>query len=236
MKQLSIILICFCCITATAQNGFYLQPEVGAGLSNACWQAFSPAGNPGQSSVFSYQGQMDIGYKAGRWQFISGIGYLRTGVKSSYNYIVDPFFMQGIAVDYNNGAFIKADYNPHIIVPVKIGYEVCRFSNRLSFTPIIGAQFGYNTPRSFVYQYNSSKGQKETESQQEFNMWCNPSAIIGLLQLNFEYRLNDRYDLTAGPSLHYMFTSEINFANEYDYSLLLNVGLKRHFKNRKPIM
>src|ERR1035437_544072 len=232
MKKLMITLLSFCSTLSFAQNGFFLQPEIGGGFSNTCWQPFKTTGYPGQTSIFSYQGQVDIGYKAGIWQFITGIGYLRTGVNlqhgslSDFNNYIWFIFDENLFVPYS---LAITDYNPHYIIPVKIGYEVHRFSKRLSFTPLIGAELSENLPRTFVFDHNP----KQPESKDAFNYNCNKYGIIGLLQLNFEYRLNNRYDLTAGPSIHYMFTSELNFKDQHDYSVLMNLGVKWNFKNRK---
>ena len=116
------------------------------------------------------------------------------------------------------------DYNPHIVVPVKIGYEVLRFSDKLSFTPFIGAEYAFNMPRTFVYPTTT-----RTESKLAFEDVCNNNGIIGLLDLNFTYNISKHIDLTGGPSVNYMFTSMLNFKQENDYAMLFNLGIKYNF-------
>jgi hypothetical protein len=236
MKTFLFTLFCLSTTASFAQNGFFLQAETGAGISNMTMEPFSPLGYPDQSNVFGYQGQVDAGYKAGKWQFVSGIGYLRTGVKMS------PGLTEGFYGTFGEGTStqvvkIVTDYNPHLLLPVKVGYEAIRFSNKLSFTPFVGAEFLYNMPRTFIVSPIAGNSKipetKHTESQQEFDGSCNRIGVAGLVQLSFEYRLNDRYDITAGPSVHYMLTSELNFGPEQDYSVLMNLGLKWNFKKRQ---
>jgi hypothetical protein len=237
MKKLFITLLSLCSVASFAQNGFFLQPEIGTGFSNTSWRPSSSVSSyDGQKSVFSYQGQVDIGYKAGKWQFITGFGYLRTGVKLSQGTIAD--FNNYALVFFENASFTQlyaaeiTDYNPHYVIPVKIGYEVHRFSKKLSLTPLIGAEFTNNLPRTFVF----TGSQKEKESKDDFTYNCNKYGVTGLVQLNFDYRINNRYDLSFGPSAHYMFTSELNFKDQHDYAVLMNLGLKWSFKSRKQVL
>ena len=81
MKKLIAVILSFVCTASFAQNGLFLQPEVGGGFGNA---DIAPSRNSyvthyNTQNIFSYQGQMNIGYNAGKWQFITGVGYLRTG-------------------------------------------------------------------------------------------------------------------------------------------------------------
>ena len=240
MKTFLFTLFCFCGTVSLAQNGFFLQPEIGAGVSNSTFEPFSPAGYPEQLNVFGYQGQVDLGYRAGNWQFISGIGYLRTGVTIAQGSVGIFYGTAGEGTSIETLAPEKVtDFNPHLVVPVKIGYRAIRFSKKLSFTPFVGAEFLYNMPRTFVVgsvsNNTKSEESKYKESQQEFDGVGNRFGVAGLVQLCFEYQLNDRYDITAGPSLHYMLTSELNFAPEQDYAVLMNVGLKWNFRKRTQI-
>jgi hypothetical protein len=232
MKNLFITLFCCWSTVAFAQNGFFLQPEIGAGMTNANWKPTSSvASYPGQSPIFSWQGQLDLGYKAGKWRFITGLGYLRTGVnlkQGDLSYFYNYVFVQEINPLYTAFSHGITDYNPHYIVPVKIGYEVRRFSNRLSLTPLIGAELTRNLPRTFLIGEKT----KQHETPEDFINAGNKNGITALLQLNFEYKVNSHYDLTFGPSVHYMYTSELNFKDEHDYAFLMNLGLKWNFKKR----
>ncbi len=236
MKKLFIALVCFCSTWSFAQKGFYLQPEVGGGFSNAVMPVPSSWTSYDNHSVLSYQGQMDIGYRTGKWQFATGIGYLRTGVyiKNGSIATLDKnawlVFAQSNDLPFvgwvTNGI---TDFNPHVMVPVKVGYEVAKLSNKLSFTPFIGAEFSRNMPRTLILDAGK---ERNIESKESFNSNCNLLSTWGTVQLNFDYRLSNRYDLSFGPSCHYMFTSQLNFAPERDYSVLLNLGVKYNFKRR----
>jgi len=206
-------------------------------MSNAFWQPLPGTGMEGQKSITSFQGQLDLGYRSGKWQFITGLGYLRTGVNLSegslFNFrhdLVMPSHPEGgfyvPFIDY--GCTV---YNPHIIMPVKVGYELARFSNRLTLNPIIGAEVSYNIRRVFLGPNLPNNG-RDVETPSSFQYNCNRVSVIGLVQINAEYKLSKRLDLTAGPSIHYMLTSELNYKGEYDYAVLFNAGLKWNFKKR----
>jgi len=207
-------------------------------MSNATWQFLHFAGLPGQKSVTSFQGQLDLGYRSGKWQFITGLGYLRTGVDLSRGSMVDLRHDMGVMTlsgdQYYMPIMYNAPgctvYNPHIIMPVKVGYELVRFSNRLTLNPVIGAEVCYNIRRVFVESDLENGRQVETPSS--FRENCNRISVAGLAQINAEYKMSKRFDLTAGPSVHYMLTSTLNFRGEYDYAVLFNAGLKWNFKKR----
>jgi hypothetical protein len=239
MKHLFITILSFVCSSAAfSQDGFFLQPEIGVGMANTCWRAFSPAGLPGQESVLSYQGQLDLGYRSGKWQFISGLGYLRTGVTLKQGSVFDFTDGGGPVFFYDNSTFLPylppmgvTVYNPHIILPIKVGYEICRFSNKLSLNPVAGAEFFYNMRRTIISKDNWLN-QNGVESLESFQSSCNRFSVAGLLQLNMEYKFSKRIDLTGGPSVHYMFTSMLNFRSEYDYAVLLNLGFRWNFRHK----
>ena len=92
-------------------------------------------------------------------------------------------------------------------------------------------------PRTFVQQTVATDhvypAWKTVETKQQFDASCNSFGVIALIQLNFAYRLSSRFDLIAGPSLHFMLTSEVNFKGQHDYAALMNLGLKYNFINRK---
>jgi hypothetical protein len=233
LKKYLLLILCLCSAASYAQNGFFLQPEIGAGFSNTIWK---PGIYPQQVSIFSYRAGMDIGYKTGKWQFITGLAYLRTGVKvlsGTIYYFENNEYLLPIITPPEN----ITDYNPHILVPLKIGYEVLRFSDKLSLTALLGAEISYNIQRTFLTQVTVMPGtypvNKDVESRQDFNRSGNNSGTMGLAQVNLEYKLNNRVSLTGGPSFQYMFSSMLNFRNEYDYALLMNIGLKWNFKKER---
>ena len=237
MKNVFIAILCSCSTLSFAQNGFFLQPQVGGGFSNSVlYYPNMPDVNWATRNVPSWQAQLNIGYKAGQWRFTSGIGYLRTGVKlkngtpanfDQYAFILYDMLPFG---PYPLTAFDITDYSPHVIVPVKVGYELCRFGNRLSLVPAIGAELSYNRPRTILLgDYSEMK-----ETPESFKNNCNRFGAIGVVELNMEYKLGQRYRIVAGPSFQFMALSELNFAQQHDYAVLMNLGLQYHFRKKLP--
>src|ERR1035437_4216204 len=130
MKKLFIIILCFCSILSFAQNGFFIQTEFGKGFSKARVEYISYTGDMSEyKKIVSYGGQVDIGYQIGKWQLISGIGYLQTGVNMQGEAnLVDVFnkynpdwaFYNKYFMPYTSIDKAIIDYNPHFIIPVKI--------------------------------------------------------------------------------------------------------------------
>lgn len=236
MKKLLFIILCCCSSYVFGQKGFYLLPEAGIGFTNARMPGSSHFyGHTQLNNITSIQGQLGIGYKTGRWQFSSGIGFLRTGMQLTGSALL---LRRDIAITTTFPELlvpmvIRIDkittYNPHITVPVKIGYEAYRFNNKLKVTPAIGAELAYNTRRTFTY---AEPNFKDRETQVSFNYNCNRLGVIGLVQVNLEYKLNNRCDLVAGPSFRYMFSSMLNYAQEHDYAVLMNVGIRYNFRHK----
>lgn len=234
MKKLLFIVLCCCSSYVFGQKGFFLLPEAGIGFTNARMPGIAKIYGVTQlSSITSMQGQLGIGYKTGRWQFTSGIGYLRTGMRVRGSELVlrrDLLIYATFPENFIAPWMVKADikaYNPHITVPVKIGYEAYRFNNKLTVTPAIGAELAYNTRRTFTH---AMPAYIERETRNSFNYNCNRLGVIGLVQVNLEYKLNKRCDLVAGPSFRYMFSSMLNYTQEHDYAVLMNVGVRYNFR------
>src|ERR1017187_7545274 len=88
MKKLILIACLFCGLNTSAQNGFFLQPEIGVGISNTNAK-FSTMNIPGTyswppTSIFTYDCQLGVGYNFSHWAISSGVYYLRSGYKWHY--------------------------------------------------------------------------------------------------------------------------------------------------------
>ena len=238
MKILSTLMLCICSTGLFAQNGFFLQPEIGTGAGNSRLISRWPSpGNHGiaEYTIFSYQATLELGYRTRKWEFVTGLGYFRTGYDGPFTggticeTNVPGQGLIGSTREYPPlGSSVT--YNPHIILPIKAGYQLL-LNKRLALTPYLGAEFAYNMPR--VYK---SFGQ---QSMQDFKSSCQQYGVFGLAQLNFEYKITNRIEFTTGLSFHYELTSLVREHDnmpgqkEFDYSMLANLGLRYNFKHKE---
>ena len=233
MKIFSTLIFCLCGSSLFAQNGFFLQPEIGGGVGNALW---TPTDHPlvlyrkAHERILSLNAALEVGYRSEKWEFITGLSYLRTGYVKSR--IPGTILMGSTHEEHSDDAYLSAsvNYNPHIILPVKVGYQLLRLSNKLTITPYIGAEVAYNLPRVF--------DKSVAEVNREFNYYCHRFSLFGLGQLNFEYNASKRISFITGLSAHYAFTPYLRKVQiyygpqEHDYATLVNLGMRYNFGHK----
>ena len=225
MKILSTLLLCFCSTGLFAQNGFFLQPEVSLGNGNVHWSstAASPEYGRVQHNISSYEGTLEVGYKHRNFEFVTGVGYFRTGYWGKGINGVFPNWIGAITDGYPKlGDGIV--YNSHIILPVKFGYQLLGRNRRFVVTPYLGAEFAYNLPRLFV-----GLGQ---EPLQDFSSYCYRYGVFGLAELNLRYKICNRVEFSGGLSSHYSLTPLVRDHQEFDYAMLANLGMRYNFGHK----
>ena len=222
-------MFCFSCSGLFAQNGFFLQPEIAGGVGNAHFTSAEPlpASEGISHNIFSFEGTLGIGYRSKKWEFITGLGYFRTGFTTSWPgmdfQLANGPGLIGSTPEYISG--VSRVQNPHFILPLKVGYQLFHLNKKLTFTPYLGAEFAYNLPRTFVQYWH------ETESTQTFNTNCYQYGVFGLAELSLEYEASNRIELTGGLSYHYDFSPLIHGQQEYDYAILVNLGIRYNFRH-----
>lgn len=238
MRKFLLVILCACGTPSFAQTGFFIQPELGIGISNTNWQYLSPGSNTGQKNIFSDEFVIKAGYQNDRWELTTGIGYLNTGYKiNTYNGFV-PGVLQEYSVPH---AWPVPDlygkysmHDPHIIMPFEVGYKI-HLNSKLVFTPSVGVTAMYNLQRHIVTNVPLSSYK---EPSQDFETYCNQYSLSGTAQFSFEYALTKKIVLVAGPSAQYMLTPEMKktlfgfYAPQYDYAFLMNIGLKYCFSKK----
>lgn len=238
MKRILFIALCACSATSFAQTGFFIQPEIGVGISNTNWQFFSPNDNRGLKNMFSDKFGIKAGYQNEKWEFTAGIGYLNTG----YQMESHGGFGPGVTQEYFSHAWPVPNiigtysmHDPHIVLPLEAGYKI-HLNSKLVFMPSICITAMYNLPRHVVTKMYLSDGDKE--SSQDFKTNCNEYGLLGTVQFNFEYTLTHKIALIAGPDAQYMLTSVMKkpafsiYAPQYDHAFLMNIGLKYCFSKK----
>jgi opacity protein-like surface antigen len=237
MRKFLLIALCACSTVSFAQTGFFIQPQIGGGIANTNWQYFSPTQNRDQKNIFSDEFAIKAGYQNEKWSFTAGIGYLNTGYQmNSYS-----VFTPGVSQEYPLHAWPEPNiagkysmHDPHIILPLEVGYKIY-LNPKLFFTPSIGAAAMYNLQRHIITNVPLSNYE---EPLQDFKTYCNQYSLLGIMQFNFEYTLTHKAILLVGPSVQYMLTSEMKnsenslYGSQYDYAFLINIGIKYCFSKK----
>ncbi len=221
MKKLILIACIFCALNSNAQNGFFLQPEFGAGIGNTTakfqsniWVIRTDQPKP----VTAYDFRLGAGFNFGHWAIASGIGYERSGFKRHY---IDGDF---VTIDNN-----LTEYFYHIMVPVTLSYRI-RLCDHFYIAPAAGACVSYNTyvDETIVSKPGGTSVYKYTGTMFENNF--NRFSLWGIVKAELGYKLNRQLTVTAGPEMQYMVTSANKNPNQNNYTVMLNAGVKWFLK------
>jgi len=231
MKKLIITILCFCSITSFAQDGFFLQPIIGAGFTNMKHNDDNDHMTSGDYA-FTFDGGVRAGYQAGKWRFNTGLGYLRTGTKI-------PITLTDALGNPIGTSYIRYRYS-HLVLPITVG-RTFSMTRKLSLTPSAGPEFSYNISST---EKDDFDGRVVHMSSSQFNGYYQRLSCFGLLEAALDYRVSPGLSLSLTPSFDYMLT---NFAKtedgapfttkEHPYVLLLNAGVKWAFagKEKQPM-
>ncbi len=207
-----------------AQDGFFLQPMIEVGSSGVLAHDNLRLGtykNEGADKVSVFNGLLGAGYRVNHWEISSGIFFLRSGyfehTVSGYQFLTDTKTTQ---------------YYDHIALPVIAGYQF-RMGKLFSMTPGFGYEISYNySDNKTVNQDGVVAKYKLTGSS--FTNQYKSASLWTLMRLEFEYTLNKKIIIVAGPEFHDMISSMLppgyNIA-AYQYSRIfsLNGGIIWNF-------
>ena len=219
-----MLVFCFSGFVSAAQNGFYLQPEIGIGSSNVSAHDNMVLGryeNEGRNSVWVTDCEVGIGYRIGHLEISSGIFFLQSGFNehtlSGYMYQLDTKTKQ---------------YYNHITLPIIADFRI-RLGKRFSIAPGIGYEISHN------YSDNKTTDQDGVVTKQKltgaaFTNLYQVTSAWWIIRLGAGYKLNKRLSIVAGIELHDMLTSMIAegynpAAFQYSVILSLNAGLTWSF-------
>lgn len=216
MKKLMLVVFCFYWIASPAQNGFYLQPQLGVGSSGVLAHDNLKLGtyqDEGRSSVSVADAELGIGYRLNRLELSSGIFFLRSGyfehTLSGYSFLTDTRTTQ---------------YYKHISLPAIASYRFL-FGKRFSVAPGFGYEISYNYADQKTMDQNGTVS-KETLTGSAFTSQYQGVSLWALVRVGLEYKLGKTVQLVAGPELHDMLTSMLpagyNVA-AYQYSRIFSL-------------
>jgi len=211
-------------MAASAQNGFYLSPSIGAGISNANrsvpFDQYGPTLGSAKGPVFSTTAQIGIGYSYKRWRFQSGIQYFQGGYKTD-----DPIFRP--ASDNLAIPLPLTDEYRFVVhqvgIPLQVGYAIA-LSKRLTLVPYAGITpaFAFAGSSRFSNSSETTRGGLEGYAVNDYGRY----TLWAQAGMQLEYKLNNRISLTGGPSLQYRIAGTGNQDAKHYYNLNFNLGAK----------
>lgn len=234
MKKIMLAILFLWSVTAFAQRGFFLCPEIGIGIANTKAQhppnTFGfPYGLTWQQptkNVFTYNPSVLAGYQLEHWRITAGISFLKTGYKEDTTV--------GGGAGVSAFWFKETQYYYHLMIPIVFAYE-CHIGDHFSFTPGVGGAFTYNTSsviRTDMYNLQWGDPYKNFKLTDDlFKSNYNRTGYWGIVQAQFGYKVNGRLNIVAGPEVQYMLTSilkdnsnsQINYAYTFKAGIIWNV-------------
>lgn len=208
-----------------AQNGFYLAPLAGAGISNTQhrYTTYDNAGiatSTHTSSIFSYNFRAGIGYRYKNWRFESGLQYMSNGYLMK-DLVFGSGYDPATGTIQSYGSY-RVRLN-HIGIPLQVGYSI-PLSRKLSLIPSVG----FITTYTFNGTYETNEG-----SSVRTGDWTKKSlddygriSVWGQASLQLEYKVNQKISLFGGPSLQHQFFKDGGGLWKNPYNLHFNLGVK----------
>ena len=243
MKRVLLCCLCFVSISAFAQNGFFLEPGIGLGVTNVRTSS-PPDPYPFQygavgwynrtNVIFSYNPSLLIGYKHKGWTLTTGISFLKTGYKEDQLYFID------LGTNEPNDKITEFYY--HIMVPL-IFSEQFNIGKHFFIRPGFGFALSYNTTaiekveETGVYYY-AGAGKNQPLTRDEFDKVYFRFIGWEILRLQAGYKVNDRLNIIAGPEYQFMLSSFLKDNDNYELNRAgtFKMGITWSLKREKPLM
>lgn len=221
MKKTSFLLLfllLFLTDNIVAQSSWSLEASAGTGASGTITSGKS-GNNIGISGA---QFSLLLQYQVGKFMIGSGISYLKAGYENSNN-------------DYLNNhtpiIFGEQLRTKHIVVPIRIGYEL-QMGQRFSLMPTIGAACSYNINARF--RMDGIGTYEQQYSGASFEQLFNRYSLWAHAGLQLSCNTNENLYLLAGLQAQGMITGfqkEVP-ANDNNLRLMninMNLGLGYRF-------
>lgn len=222
MRKLILVVLIICHTSLFAQNGFFVQPSVGMGVTNSTVSYFSNYFFNGYNTVVTrnapkpiYKAALLVGHEYGHFIFKTGVSIFRSGI----NYELSDWNFAGTTDPYSSPEQAYSYYY-YVSVPVSVGYRI-NIDKRLSLVPSLSYALGFVRSEYTVSTFHA----------EYYGLHSGPASgtnSFAALQLEVAYRLNSKFYLTAAPEAQYMvptrFAKNTSYLANYTYSL--NLGLR----------
>jgi hypothetical protein len=229
-----ITLLCFS-TQIFAQNGFYLQPSFGAGISNSNYTDALYYGS--KENIFTYCFNANVAYHFRHWQFTTGIAYLKTGYKVTGDDIA------GASITGFNSQFPTIGnyevFYSHLLLPFKAGYSL-NLGKKMSIIPYAGLEASYNLNRLYKITSPAQAAATRTDDMKYFNIYYNAVSVFGIAGGNLSYKLRPGLSLLCGIEAQYMLTSLVkkkygNGDSYLDHAITFNTGISVALSKKAPV-
>ena len=220
MKNILLCGLCFASIASFGQNGFFLEPGLGLGVtdvkaSNPPYEypiLYAAAGWPAKPKIiFSYDPSLFIGYQHAHWSLTTGISFLKTG------------YSAGEADDKMTESYY------HVMVPL-IFSEQFNIGKHFFIRPGFGFALSYNTTAVEKYKdpgtYNyPGPPNSQPLPENEFDKIYFRVTGWEILRVQMGYKVNDRLNIIAGPEYQFMLSSFIKDNDNYEINRAYTVKM-----------
>ena len=224
MKKLILILLLAEGGTSNAQNGLFIQPTVGLGLTAlSTYQGeHFYTGITDDKAKFTFNPQLLLGYQYHHFVFSTGIGYMKEGYAGTL--YQDPF--------YDNRR-IEYFYTNYFTVPFVLGYKI-DLSSRLSVTPALAYELGLRQQTETTITYDTASLLSSYRAPYTITEKKHASGTEGFASVKIDgiYKINPQLNIVAGLQARYrLATGNTDFFRSYTYTL--NMGVQYFFKGTK---
>jgi hypothetical protein len=223
MKRLIHLLLIFSAANASAQDGFFVQPEGGLGIAKLHGTDVL-IGGAQINHAASYIARIAAGYSFHRWEATIGIAWWQTAFSwkdsSSDN-------LSRTYIVHNTLTF------SHILLPVSLAKRIDVGKN-LRFHPNAGIEYCYNYPPFLhgteQYSHNSSQFGKVILDKTSDKPYKKQTICL-TAGIKCEYAVTQRISIIAGPEIHYMLqpitnSLPIHVTEERQYAYIFTGGMR----------
>jgi hypothetical protein len=200
-KAFSLCAVILLSQTLFAQDGIFVKAGIGAGTATSSFKPFSGDAYKNGMEILSRQAQLNIGYKMGKWQLETGIGYWQSGVSYYASGNVPgcggPTYVQEQST--SAGAIKYTITNSHITVPAILGYSL-NSKHKISFVPGIGVEALYNLNSKKTADANVPDYMLATDKY-------NKISAAAVVKYDIQYKVSKQVSVWCSPSYQNMISS-----------------------------
>lgn len=226
MKRLIYLLLIFSIGNASAQNGFFVQPQAGLGFARLHGNDIIIGSSPTNNAT-SYITRISGGYEFHRWEAMIGLAWWQTRF-SRTDSSTDNF-----SRTYINQNTLRFS---HLLLPVSLAKKI-DVGTHLYLSPSAGVEYCHDYP-PYIYgtvQYgNNSSKFRESISDRTFDRFYKRQIFCLTTAINCQYAMNQKISIIIGAEMHYMLqpvtnSLPIHLEEERQYAYILTGGVRWSF-------
>lgn len=197
-KSILTLIAIFFALAADAQGSLFINPYVGAGITNIKNSQFTGT-QPTVSTTGTTAGII-VGRSLGRVSLSVGAALLNTANQTEFLVVItdnaSPYGMDSGYVSY---------VYRHIVVPVKLGVDVLQ--RKFSIRPEVGIMPAYCLGQRAVFSSYNDGRTRDVLPSATYNRIYKRFTVFGTADINMLLRLNNKLALSICPTYNYMLTN-----------------------------